>query len=298
MANVYDNNEDFQFKWHAANGSTADRYAQIKAQNDARIAELQAELKQLEGKKSGYLGEDDLLDLELAENRARAYDMNGATTALSRIDSRTQNRVSNARALAKEKNLDEETKALKRSDLEAKIRELQIKRAQAKVQTEKDIIDAQLKDLGNQLNTAGGKYVPAQYTGTDTGEALKGYYDSTVNTKNGRVFLPEVGAERRQQIRNDLLAVGEYEKAAEIEAKATVAEKEAQKKKIQQTKQKIKTRINLINDALTRTKFVSDPNSSDYALHQEALAQADSLAKNYPSYVKIENGKPKFIGKD
>ena len=290
------NNQDFNFKWHAANGNDQARYAAILASNNARIAELEAELETLTGSTKDNLTDMDLLDLELAENRSRAYDMSGATTALSRIDSRNENRIRNARQQMIDDANKAETKALKRSELEANIRKLQIQRAQAKTTAEKNIIDAQLVDLGNQLTKNGGNYVPATYEGADSQEALKQYYDNTANTKNGRVFLNTVTPEQRTAIRDNLLAVGEYDKAAEVEAKATAAEKQAQKQKWQTTKSTIKKTIQLIDKVYNENKFTTTPEGMQ--LLNKAKAEADSLARNYPSLVKIENGRPKFIGKD
>ena len=290
------NNQDFNFKWHAANGNDQARYAAILASNNARIAELEAELENLTGSTKNNLTDMDLLDLELAENRSRAYDMNGATTALSRIDSRNENRIRNARQQMIDDANKAEAKALKRSELEANIRKLQIQRAQAKTTAEKNIIDAQLVDLGNQLTKNGGNYVPATYEGADSQEALKQYYDNTANTKNGRVFLGTVTPEQRTAIRDNLLAVGEYEKAAEIEAKATAAEKQAQKQKWQTTKSTIKKTIQLIDKVYNENKYTTTEEGMQ--LLNKAKAEADSLARNYPSLVKIENGRPKFIGKD
>ena len=290
------NNQDFNFKWHAANGNDQARYAAILASNNARIAELEAELETLTGSTKDNLTDMDLLDLELAENRSRAYDMSGATTALSRIDSRNENRIRNARQQMIDDANKAEAKALKRSELEANIRKLQIQRAQAKTTAEKNIIDAQLVDLGNQLTKNGGNYVPATYEGADSQEALKQYYDNTANTKNGRVFLNTVTPEQRTAIRDNLLAVGEYDKAAEVEAKATAAEKQAQKQKWQTTKSTIKKTIQLIDKVYNENKFTTTPEGMQ--LLNKAKAEADSLARNYPSLVKIENGRPKFIGKD
>lgn len=292
MATLYNDNADFQFKWNGAN----EDYAQIKARNDAKIAALEAELKQLEGKQANYLRDDDILDLELAENRARAFDMNGATSALSRIDSRTQNRIRDARTAALDKFNKEELKAAKRSELAKTIRETEIKLAQAGTKGEKDILAAQLVDLGNQLKANGGSYTPRKYEGVDRGDALKAYFENTTNTKSGRVFNSDVDAAKRKKISDDLYEVGEYDKAGEIEAKATPSEKATAKAKYANLKKNVKAKIAVIKKVLNDNAFTTTQEGMN--LIKQAKAEADSLARNYPNLVTLENGMPKFTAKD
>lgn len=294
MATLYNDNADFQFKWNGAN----EDYAQIKARNDAKIAALEAELQQLEGKQANYLRDDDILDLELAENRARAFDMNGATTALSRIDSRTQNRIRDARTAALDKFNKAELKAAKRSELEKTIRETEIKRSQAGTKSDKDILDAQLVDLGNQLKANGGSYTPRKYEGIDRGDALKEYFANTVNKSTGRKFRDDVDPVKREEIVNNLIEVGEYEKAAEIEAMSTTAEKKAARAAYANKVVDIQRSVKGLKKVISDTKYVSSSEDPNYKNRQEALQKADSLARNYPTLVSFQNGELKFIGKD
>ncbi len=282
----------------ALNWSTQSTAQQRIDQNNARITQLKAELQRLKG---GAVSNMDMLDLELASNRANSYDMNGATTALSRIDSRMTNRAKELLDQQKANQLKDEQDYLKRSELEDKIRQLQIQRGQAKLQSDKDIIDSQLAHMGTQLEALGGEYVPMQYEGADTGEVLKDYYGNTANTKNGRKFLSGVDADKRTQMVQDLLAVGEYEKAAEIEKMMTPAEKEKARADFAKTKKKVKATIKQVLKDLSENENVTatDP---EYMKKQAKLTKAedmaDSLARNYSSLVRLENGKPKYIAKD
>ena len=64
-------------------GNDNDRLQQMYDANAQKIAMLKAELAQLEGDKSYTpLSDMDELDLQLAENRARAYDINQANAAI------------------------------------------------------------------------------------------------------------------------------------------------------------------------------------------------------------------------
>lgn len=94
--------------------------AQLKSANDARIAALEAELRQLQASSKNDITDEDILDLELAANRARAYDMGGATTALSRMGSRAVNRETARLNELKAKQLKDAENQLKIGDLQDK----------------------------------------------------------------------------------------------------------------------------------------------------------------------------------
>lgn len=289
---------DFQFNWYSANGNDEARYAQILEQNKARIAELETELATLEQTDGRELNDLDMLDLELASNRANAYDLNGATTALSRIDSRLTNRSKDLRDRAKDKQNDETEKELKRSELEKNIRETQIKRAQAKTQSEKNILDAQLKDLGNQLTANGGTYTPAKYEGVDVAEALKEYYENTENTSSGRRFKDNVTPEMRTAIKEGLRSAGQDDLANEIEAMKTTGEKNEAKQKEAAKRQKIRSQVKAVRSVLSKYRNSSDLTTAQLNMLHKAQADADSLARNYSAYVTLENGLPKYTAKD
>lgn len=283
----------------AFNWSTQPTAQQRIDQNNARIAQLKAELQRLKG--TGEAVSDmDLLDLELASNRANAYDMNGSTTALSRIDSRMTNRAKERLDLLNKQKTDALEQELKRSDLEKQIRELQIKRAEAKTQSSKDIIDAQLADLGNQLTANGGTYNPAKYEGIDVADALKAYYENTVNTANGRKFNDNVTPEMRQSIMEGLRSAGQDELANEIEAMLTTGEKNELTKKEKAKRARIKATVKMA--AKTIAKLVNKKEGTltpDESLElKKAEDIADSLARNFGDYVKLENRIPKYTAKD
>lgn len=274
---------------------TAEQRKQIVDANNARIAELQKELAQIKSTQGDYT-DMDALDLELAANRANAYDMNGSTTALSRLESRMQNRVKERNDLARTNANKESENALKRSEIEKTIRETQIKRSTAKTLAEKNIYDAQLQDLGNKLKALGGTYVPAKYEGADVADAMDTYFRNTANTAKGRKLKDDVDEARRSQIVDLLRQVGEYEKADEIEATKTTGEKQTESKNESAKKNKLKTQIMAINRVLGSTRNSTDTDSS--RLRAKAQQAAEKLVRNYPSYVKIENGMLKFTAKD
>lgn len=274
---------------------TAEQRKQIVAANNARIAELQKELAEIKSKQGDYT-DMDALDLELAANRANAYDLNGSTTALSRLESRMQNRVKERNDRARTDANKESENALKRSEIEKTIRETQIKRSTAKTLAEKNIYDAQLQDLGNKLQALGGTYVPAKYEGADVADAMDTYFRNTSNTANGRKLKDEVDEARRAQIVDLLRQVGEYEKADEIEATKTFGEKKTASKNESAKKDKLKVQITAVNRVLGSTKNSTDQESSKR--RAKAQQDADKLARNYPNYVKFENGMLKFIAKD
>ena len=289
---------DFQFNWYSANGNDEARYAQILEQNKARIAELETELATLEQTDGRELNDLDMLDLELASNRANAYDLNGATTALSRIDSRLTNRSKDLRDRAKDKQNDETEKELKRSEIEKNIRETQIKRAQAKTQPEKNILDAQLKDLGAQLTANGGTYTPAKYEGLDVNDVYQDFYSNVENTANGLKFKDNVTPEKRAELISNLREIGQDELANKVEAMKTTGEKNEAKQKEAAKRQKIRNQVKAVRSVISKYRNSSDLTTAQLNMLHKAQADADSLARNYSAYVTLENGLPKYTAKD
>lgn len=285
------------YNWHAANGNDQQRYAQMIEANNAEIAALKQELAEIEG---GNINNMDELDLELAANRARAYDLNGATSALSRIDSRQTNRAKDALDRAKQAKLDEETKELKRAEIEKTLRELAQKRASAKLNSEKETIDAQLDYENKKLEQLGGTPFAFNWAGQlDANAVMMDYYRNTANTKNGRKFLDSVTAEDRERIKNNLIEIGEYEKAAEIEAMATPAEKKEADAKVKAIKKKLDTKIPAVEAVINTLGVKGTRRTPDEdILYRRALDDQDSLARNYPNYVEISGGHLKKKYKD
>lgn len=286
------------YNWHAANGNDQQRYAQMIEANNAEIASLKQELAEIEG---GNINNMDELDLELAANRARAYDLNGATSALSRIDSRQTNRAKDALDRAKQAKLDEESKDLKRAEIEKTLRELAQKRASAKLNSEKKTIDAQMDYENKKLEKLGGTPFAFNWAGQqlDANEVMMDYYRNTANTKNGRKFLDSVTADVRERIKNNLIEIGEYEKAAEIEAMATPAEKKEAEAKIKETKKKLDTKIPAV-EAVINALGAKGANRTpeEDILYKRAISDQDSLVRNYPNYVELSGGHLKKKYKD
>lgn len=285
------------YNWHAANGNDQQRYAQMIEANKAEIAALKQELAEIEG---GNINNMDELDLELAANRARAYDLNGATTALSRIGSRETNRAKDALDRAKQAKLDEESKDLKRAEIEKTLRELAQKRASAKLNSEKETFDAQIDYENKKLEQLGGAPFAFNWAGQlDANEVMMDYYRNTANTKNGRKFLNSVTAEDRERIKNNLIEIGEYEKAAEIEAMATPAEKKAADEKVKSIKRKLDTKIPAVEAVINALGAKGANRTPDEdILYKRAIAEQDSLVRNYPNYVEISGGHLKKKYKD
>ena len=291
------------YAYREAFGNDNDRLQQMYDANTQKIAMLKAELAQLEGDKSYTpMSDMDELDLQLAENRARAYDINQANAAIGRIDSRMTNRAKDALDRKKQDKLDDEAKELKLSDLNKQHRELLIKRSQAKLNSEKQVIDAQLQHIEKEIELKGGTPFKFNWEGDnqiDANKVMMDYYGSTVNTKNGRKFLDSVDSAKREQLKNNLIEIGEYEKAAEIEATATKKEKEKSAAEVKKTKQTLDAKIPAV-EAVINALGAKGPNRTpdEENLFKKALSEQDSLARNYPNYVEISGGHLKKKYKD
>lgn len=299
MAQMIDTN-DPAYQWHAANGNDQERYRQMIAANKQQIEALKAELKELGGDSYSPMNDMDELDLQLASNRARAYDINNANAAIGRIDSRMTNRAKDALDRKKQAALDAESKALKIAEVEKTLSELQQKRADAKLPGEKKIIDAQIQFESTKLKQLGGTPFEFNWAGQlDANEVMMDYFRNTVNTKNGRKFIDSVTAEDRERIKNNLIDIGETEKAAEIEAMATPAEKKEAERKVKAIKKALDTRIPVVEKIINTLGAKGDGRSDDEKiLYQRAIAEQDSIARNYPEYVELSGGHLKKKYKD
>lgn len=297
MAMMANNPNDFAFKWHAADGNDATRYATILEQNKARIAELKTELAQLEGASANDLTDMDILDLELASNRANAYDMNGASTALGRIDSRMTNRAKERLDASRAQQNKDYENYLKLSDLQDKYRQLGINFTQAKTPAEAALYKSQLKNIENQIEAMngfpeGGEDIQLK----SYADVRDEYWSNTTNTKQGRVFKDNVTPEKRAEIVDGLRAVGLNNEADQLEATPTKGEQDEAKKKEAAKKEKIKKAVKAVTAQMNANKNRTDKEGRD--LYTQAEAMADSLFRNYPSYVQLQNHYPIYKAKD
>ena len=146
-------------------------YQSLIAANNARIAELKKELAAIEGE----VDDRDSLDLELAANRARAYDMGGATTALSRIESRMNNREQMAANKASKKLVEDLANEQKRSDSELRLQQLILDRSKETNPYAIANLDAQIEHEANKLKSLKGD--PSQFSFVFSGVDKKSWMD-------------------------------------------------------------------------------------------------------------------------
>lgn len=292
----------FQWKWNAANGNDADRLRQIKAANEARIAQLEQELGGLQH--TERMTDQDMLDLEIASNRARAYDLPNSVTALERIENRRTERYRDAREMFKAN----QTKLME-NDL--KISELQ-KQYQQELNELANSADAHsdathktnLKYLGERIHQLGGTIPGGPVEDYRTrSDIMNDYWNSTVNTKNGRKFRDEVDDAKRDQLVNDLRSIGDFEKADALQATKTPAEIDDANRKERTRRNRLKQAVNQVNNQLREARKLEASKDlqeqlKGAELRKEALAQGDSLKRNFGSYVKFENDLATYIGKD
>ena len=136
-----------QFRWESEQRRYTDQMSDI----DQKIKALEAELKELETPTGSEMSDRDELDLLLAANRAKAYDMNGVSSALGRIDSRTTNRARERQTeLANQRNKEYEN-SIKLSELQDKYRQVGINLTQAKTGAEAALYRSQLQNLATQI---------------------------------------------------------------------------------------------------------------------------------------------------
>ena len=292
----------FQWKWNAANGNDADRLRQIKAANEARIAQLEQELCGLHH--AERMTDEDMLDLELASNRARALDFPNSGSAFERIMNRREERYRDARETFKAN----QTKLME-NDL--KISELQ-KQYQQELNELANSADAHsdathktnLKYLGERIQQLGGAIPGGPVEDYRTrNDIMTDYWNSPVNTKSGRKFGDEVDDAKREQLVNDLRSIGEFEKADALQATKTSAEIDDDNRKERTRRNAAKVAVKKVNSMLKEARKLEaskDPQEhlKGIEIRREAEAIGDSLNRNAGNYVKFENGLASYIAKD
>ena len=281
-----------QFRWESEQRRYGDQMSDI----DQKIQALEAELKELEAPTGSEMSDRDELDLLLAANRANAYDMNGVSSALGRIDSRMGNRARERQTeLANQRNKEYEN-SIKLSELQDKYRQVGINLTQAKTGAEAALYRSQLQNLATQINALGGQAADAGEPITSRAEVMDNYYSSTTNTKNGRQFADTVDAEQRKALVGKLREIGEYQVADELEATKTQGEKQEAKENEAKKKAKIKKAVKAVTAQMNANKNRTD--AEGIKLYREAEAMADSLFRNYPGYVQLQNHYPIYKAKD
>ena len=93
-----------------------------------------------------------------------------------------------------------------------------------------------------------------------------------------------------------LREIGEYQVADELEATKTQGEKQEDKQKEAAKKTKIKKAVKAVTAQMNANKNRTD--AEGIKLYREAEAMADSLFRNYPSYVQLQNHYPIYKAKD
>lgn len=304
-------NNDFKWNWantnpfqqRAATQSNLDELIRRKAANEARIEQLMAQLQEIRNTVP-INTEQDMLDLELAANRARAYDIPNAMQSLGRVDERRQERLRAAREEAKMG----QTKSME-NDL--KISELQ-KQYQQELNELANSADAHsdathktnLKYLGERIRQLGGEIPGGQVDSYRTrNDIMNDYWDNTVNTKAGRKFRDNVDDEKRRQLVKDLRSIGEFQKADDIQATKTSGEKAADAQEERARKNKAKVAVKKVNDMMKEARKLeasSDLNDRKRGaeIRHKAEVLGDSLNRNSGKYVKFDNDIAKYIAKD
>lgn len=281
-----------QFRWESEQRRYTDQMSDI----DQKIKALEDELKELETPTGSEMSDRDELDLLLAANRAKAYDMNGVSSALGRIDSRMTNQARERQnELANKRNKEYEN-SIKLSELQDKYRQVGINLTQAKTGAEAALYRSQLKNLATQIQALGGEAAGADEPITSRAEVMDNYYGNTTNTPNGRQFADTVDAEQRKALVGQLRDIGEYQIADELEATKTKGEKDEVKQKEAVKKEKIKKAVKAVTAQMNANKNRTD--AEGIKLYRDAEAMADSLFRNYPSYVQLQNHYPIYKAKD
>lgn len=293
-----------QWKWNAATGNDIERLKQIRAANEARITQIEAQLGEL--RNTDRLTGQDMLDLELATNRARAYDIANANGALDRIDQRRAERWRDARESARINQTRTMENELKLSELQKQYQQELNSLSNSATAQEDATHKTNLKYLGERIKQLGGEVPGGDISNYRTRSNILGdYYANTVNTKGGRKFTDEVDGDKRTQLVNDLRSIGEYEKADALQATSTPEEidkaNQAEKAKRRALRAKAAALTKKMQE--TRTAYGKAPAQSPEKMQfleelDKLKAQADSLVRNYGDYIKIENGNPKYVAKD
>lgn len=205
-------------------------YQSIISANNARIAELKKELAAIEG------GDDpmDSLDLELAANRARAYDMNGATTALSRLESRASNRAREAENRANKKYIDDLAQAQKRDTAEQRLKQLLVDRAKETNPYAMQVLDSQIELARKDLDRVGGnsKDFAFQFQGMDKSSWVKEFEDDTyIGADGNRHWNSDVSDDRKKYHQQMAQYHGDQDLYKQSSTMQTTAERKAAGKK-------------------------------------------------------------------
>jgi len=284
---------EMQFRWESEQRRYNDQMSDI----DQKIKALEAELKELETPTGSEMSDRDELDLLLAANRAKAYDMNGVSSALGRIDSRMGNRARERQTeLANQRNKEYEN-YLKLSDLQDKYRQLGINFTQSKTPAEAELYKSQLQNIENQIKAMNGFPEGGNNIQLKSYASVRdNYWSNTTNTKNGRVFKDDVTPEKRAEIVDDLRDVGLNNEADQLEATPTKGEQDDAKKKEAVKKAKIKKAVKAVTAQMNANKNRTD--AEGIKLYRDAEAMADSLFRNYPGYVQLQNHYPIYKAKD
>lgn len=292
----------FQWKWNAANGNDAARLQQIKAANEARIAQLEQELEELQH--TERMTDEDMLDLELASNRARAFDFVNSGTAFERIRNRRDERYRDAREMFKANQTKKMENDLKISELQKQYQQTLVDLADSKDAHSDATLKTNLKYLGERIKQLGGEIPGGPVDDYRTrNDIMNDYWGNTVNTKSGRKFGEEVDDSKRSQLVNDLRSIGEFEKADALQATKTPAEIDEAKKAEQVRRNKAKQAVKKVNNMLKEARKLEaskDPQEhlKGIEIRREAEALGDSLNRNAGSYVKFENGLASYIARD
>lgn len=281
-----------QFRWESEQRRYGDQMSDI----DQKIQALEAELKELETTTGSEMSDRDELDLLLAANRAKAYDMNGVSSALGRIDSRMGTRARERQTdLTNQRNKEYEN-FVKLSDLQEKYRQVGINLTQAKNGAEGALYRSQLQNLAEQIKALGGTAEGYDAPIVARGEVMDDYWRMTKNTQSGRQFDESVDAEIRKGMVERLREIGEFQLADDLEATKTQGEKQEAKENEAKKKAKIKKAVKAVTAQMNANKNRTD--AEGVKLYREAEAMADSLFRNYPSYVQLQNHYPIYKAKD
>lgn len=304
-------NNDFKWNWANANPfqqraeaqSNLDELIRRKAANEARIEQLRAKLQEIRNTVPVNT-EQDMLDLELAANRARAYDIPNAMQSLGRVDERRQSRLRAAREEAKMEQTRSMENDLKISELQKQYQQELNELANSSSAPSDAAHRTNLKYLGEKIRLLGGEIPGAPVDSYRTrSDIQRDYWDNTVSTKEGRKFRDNVDNVKRNQLVEDLRSIGDFEKADALQATKTSGEIADDKKAEASKKKKLKKAVDQVNNMLKDArKLAASSNSNDVAkgvqLRRDAETLGDSLSRNYGSYVKFENGLAKYIAKD
>lgn len=283
---------EMQFRWESEQRRDTDQMSDI----DQKIKALENELKELETPTGSEMSDRDELDLLLAANRANAYDMNGVSSSLGRIDSRMTNRARERQTELANKRNKEYENFVKLSDLQEKYRQVGINLTQAKNGAEGALYRSQLQNLAEQIKALGGTAEGYDAPIVARGEVMDDYWRMTKNTQSGRQFDESVDAEIRKGMVERLREIGEFQLADDLEATKTQGEKQEVKQKEAAKKAKIKKAVKAVTAQMNANKNRTD--EEGIKLYREAEAMADSLFRNYPSYVQLKNHYPIYTAKD